>query len=498
MISFRATARICAVMWWFVFAGSSVASAAEGTVGGYFRVMTRPDFQGGDGKLGYWNLYGRLMNEGPYVALHSQLELLDQQPGSGDVWARVHARVEGATVSGADSGGGALSEMRLSQLYTEVGNILLPDVVFRVGTLESWMGDLGLYDWRPTSLLGDTVGLSGALHGDKYDLLLGAGDSGFNNNADRYNTLFSGGVSLRLRPIAQVEIGMGAQFRYEPAVVGNVNAPHQTPEVDYTDWLRGEVVSSWSADNPGQLQNFPDPVSNSAESSKFVGYLGFGGLGPLVWNSLFVSYERLHPESVTTEVHEGVEYELFVSELTDERSVITVAEEIHLTISPNVAELVLSAIYGLHIDGDNEISPSDHARSYMSTVNRLQLFLTPRFHLLIEGSLAKESSTNGNQYRDHSDSIFDSSDGVSDSRGLEYGDASERRTAQGKVGVVLNPSGIGIFARPSLRLLYGGQWSSQSNAFGNSFVENLDQYNSFGNVERHWHHMVSAETEVWF
>ena len=24
--------------------------------GGYFRIMTRPDFQGGDGKLGYWNL----------------------------------------------------------------------------------------------------------------------------------------------------------------------------------------------------------------------------------------------------------------------------------------------------------------------------------------------------------------------------------------------------------------------------------------------------------
>jgi len=50
--------------------------AAEGDVGGYFRVMTRPDFQGGDGRLGYWNLYGRLLNEGPFVALETQLHLL--------------------------------------------------------------------------------------------------------------------------------------------------------------------------------------------------------------------------------------------------------------------------------------------------------------------------------------------------------------------------------------------------------------------------------------
>ena len=49
------------------------AYGAEGSVGGYMRVMTRPDFQGGDGRLGYWNLYGRLLNEGPFVALESQL-----------------------------------------------------------------------------------------------------------------------------------------------------------------------------------------------------------------------------------------------------------------------------------------------------------------------------------------------------------------------------------------------------------------------------------------
>ena len=45
------------------------AQAQRAHVGGYFRVMTRPDLQGGSGRLGYWNLYGRLLNEGPYATL---------------------------------------------------------------------------------------------------------------------------------------------------------------------------------------------------------------------------------------------------------------------------------------------------------------------------------------------------------------------------------------------------------------------------------------------
>jgi hypothetical protein len=49
-----------------------------------------------------------------------------------------------------------------------------------------------------------------------------------------------------------------------------------------------------------------------------------------------------------------------------------------------------------------------------------------------------------------------------------------------------------------MRLLYGVQWSSQNAAFGNSFVETLDQYNDFGNIERHLHHVVALETEAWF
>ena len=50
---------------------SAFAGSAE--LGGYMRVMTRPDFQGGNGRLGYWNLYGRLLNEGPWMSLDGRI-----------------------------------------------------------------------------------------------------------------------------------------------------------------------------------------------------------------------------------------------------------------------------------------------------------------------------------------------------------------------------------------------------------------------------------------
>ena len=48
------------------------AEAAPVQVGGYMRVMTRPDVQGGNGTLGYWNLYGRLLNERGYTMLDTR------------------------------------------------------------------------------------------------------------------------------------------------------------------------------------------------------------------------------------------------------------------------------------------------------------------------------------------------------------------------------------------------------------------------------------------
>ena len=116
----------------------------------------------------------------------------------------------------------------------------------------------------------------------------------------------------------------------------------------------------------------------------------------------------------------------------------------------------------------------------------------------IQSSIAQEVSRNDKNIREHEDSIFANTDGLPDSRGLEFGDRDTRITWQGKAGLVFNPLGPGIFSRPSLRLLYGLQHSNQNNAFSNHFVTTLDQYNEFGTVEQHWHQVLALEAEAWF
>ena len=257
-------------------------------------------------------------------------------------------------------------------------------------------------------------------------------------------------------------------------------------------------MESWLEDHPGQAINFPDPEPTWAGSYKGVAYVGFGDVGPLVWNNLFASFQRLHPENTVTESVDGVEYTLYVTGLTDERYALLIGDEVQVKLIPNRLDLVWAGLFGRHWDRDNVLAPSDHNRWYASTVLRVQGYVNDTLHLLAETSLANEVSDNGNAYRLHVDSIFASTDGIADSQGLEYGDSDARLTWQGKAGVVLNPLGPGVYVRPSLRLLYGLQYSTQNNAYGNSFVETLDQYNEFGNVERHWHHVIALEAEAWF
>ena len=65
------------------------ASSDRFSAGGYFRIMAQPDFEGGNGQLGYSDLYGRLLNEGPYAALELKLDVLQAPPGTTDVWAAI-------------------------------------------------------------------------------------------------------------------------------------------------------------------------------------------------------------------------------------------------------------------------------------------------------------------------------------------------------------------------------------------------------------------------
>jgi hypothetical protein len=218
----------------------------------------------------------------------------------------------------------------------------------------------------------------------------------------------------------------------------------------------------------------------------------------LVWNNLFANLGRRHPQNFVTEVFEGRSFDLYIHDLTDERYFLTVGNEAQITLWPGRLDAVWGALYGSTWDEDNTIAPSDDNQDVMSTVLRLQAYLTDTLHYLVESSVAQEISRNGNRFRNHRDSIFAGTNGQADARGLEFGDADTRRTFQGKTGFILNPLGPGIYMRPSIRLLYGVQYSTQNLAYGNSFVQSLDQFNDFGSVESHWHHVLALEAEAWF
>ncbi len=478
------------------------ASRDRFSAGGYFRIMTRPSLQGGGGKLGLWNLHGRLLNEGPWGTLDLKLDLIQPEPGSNDVWASVHSRVEGGSFANVEASNGQLDQFRASRLYVLAGNVLLQDVTWQLGTLDSYFGDLGLYDMRPAQIFYETMGLSARYDIGWMELLLGLGDSGYAVHGEDYNTILTGGGWLRFRIGGHLEVGVGGQVLYEPEVPGNRNAPHQTPLSDnatYEDYWRQEIVERYREEFQTHEALFPFPEPTDALSYKLIGYIGFGKLGPLRWNNLFLNFLLRHPDTSYVETYDGRPQTIYVRELTDERFQLNAGNEMQLEIIPDLLDAVWGGLLGYHYNNDNTVVAGEDNRFYYSTVLRLQLYVSPTVHFLIESSWAQEYSLNGNLYREHHDSVFQSGDGAANSRGLELGDAGVRNTWQLKAGVVLNPGGMGVFTRPSLRLLWGLQYSNVHNAFGSSFVESLDQYDAFSETQdRHWHSVIALEAEGWF
>ena len=481
--------------------GFALAQAPDSrfSAGGYFRIMARPDFQGGNGRLGYWNINGRLMNEGPYAALEMKLDLLQAPPGTTDIWTSLHARVEGGSVTTADSGNGSFLFFRLSQLYARMGNILAPNVVFQLGTLQYYFGDLGLYDIRPAQLFEDTVGLSMRFSSGPIDALVAVGDSGFFARGVAYVPLMTAGGALRARLGQHVEVGGGGQVSVEPFIPGNKNSSYVTPNVNYEFYVRKQVADQFFQANPLSNVPLPQASTQTSVSWRLVGYLGFGKLGPIRWNNFFIRYARLHPQQSYTETSVNGPVQIFTADLTRDRYALQMGNEMQLRLIPDRLDAVWSVLYGEDRDYANTIQASEANRSYVSTVLRLQLYFTRTVHWLMENAISQERSLNGNLYRTNFDSIFQSTAGQSDAMGLEYGDAALRNSWQFKTGLVLNPTGFGIYARPSIRLLYGFQLSSQHAAFGNAFVDTLGQFDAFmptGSI--HWHHLVSLEAEGWF
>jgi hypothetical protein len=467
---------------------------------GYFRLAARPDFQGGNGKLGFSDLYGRLLNEGPYAMLELKLDVLQAPPDSTDVWASVHARVEGGSVGSTDSGNGSLANFRLSQLYVRAGNLLFEHVTWQVGTLYYYFGDLGLYDLRPANIFDDTIGISARYSGKNVDVMIGLGDSGFAIRGLNYSPMATIGGMVRAHFSKYFEIGGGGQVAYEPSIPGDRYSPYQTPGATYEQYLRHEVVLDFLQANPGEQDFFPKPVAASQPTMpwRLVGYLGFGNLGPLRWNNFFISYRRLPTDQFYTETQMGTDFNIYVADFTRDRYQLQLGNEMQLKLIPNRLDVVWGVLYGNDTDLADTLSASERNRIYYSTVVRFQLYLTKTLHFLFETSLAQEKSKNGNLWREHVDSVFQSTDGVSDTRGLQYGDLATRNTVQLKGGFVLNPTGFGVYARPSLRLLYGAQYSNQQVAFGSGFSDSLSQFNQFPGSEMHWHHLISLEAEGWF
>jgi len=142
------------------------------SAGGYLRVMTRPDLQGGDGKLGLWNLHGRLLNEGPYAALELRLALLPQVSARAP-WTSIHAKLEGGSVQGASRDNGSLAGFRLSQLYVRAGNVLLGEFGLEIGPLiPSDAQPLQALDDAIDRLLGRALGVGVFNTQDQFTVML--------------------------------------------------------------------------------------------------------------------------------------------------------------------------------------------------------------------------------------------------------------------------------------------------------------------------------------
>ena len=57
-------------------------------------------------------------------------------------------------------------------------------------------------------------------------LLAGIGDSAYGVRGSQYDTLYTAGAWLKLRPLAQLELGLGAEGELEPGIAGNRYAPN--------------------------------------------------------------------------------------------------------------------------------------------------------------------------------------------------------------------------------------------------------------------------------
>jgi len=454
----------------------------------YFRAMARDDLGNNSATLGWWPLYGRLLNETPWLMAETGYQ-------------------------------GDLSNYKFTQMYFETENVLLKSLTTQTGSLWYNMGYIGIFDMYVSQVFWETIGFRAGQKIKSMEYFIGIGNSGYYLHNEKtnvngsyskqgYNSVPTVGALFKYKKkklgiFKYIKTGLSGMFLYERKNENNPTAPHQTTDLTYEEIIRGKTLENFLLARPGQEDFFPGPTATSASSYRFTAWLGFAmkKFGPvkLNWNDLSIQYVKKHPLTAITETYNNISKDIFISEFTDEKYSFMIVDEMQWTFIPQYLDVTIGLLFGYSWDEDNTFRPDDDNRILFSAVIQPHYYITEYLHALFEISYAREKSTIGNRYREHFDSIMSNTAGVPDNDGLEWGDTDTKHTWQFKFGPMINPKGRGIYNRPSIRLLMGIQYSNVHAAYGNSYIESLERKNIWNNrQDSHWHYMFSAEVEHWF
>ena len=498
-------------------------------IGLYFRIMSRYDFGANSSTLGWWPLYGRLLNETPWIKLDLDYDIIKSEKKGGPK-ATVWARLEGGSVRNADDGIGNLNNYRITQFNLATENTPWQGFVMQAGTIWYNMGYIGIYDFYVSQLFYKTIGFRVGQISKNIEYHIGIGDAGYSILQDRKNALEQAGhyfgnlkyntiptiggltkINLykfnfmdKLDWLGYIQLGVGFELFIEPKNQHNPVTPHQTPEFTYDSVFRKKAIRDFIVLNSGQANNFPIPEAVSASSWRFSLWVGFAlnldlGTVKIKWNDLSFFLEKRHPWIALSDESNSIKKDIYVSNFTDEIIDLWLIDEVQLVLWKKKLDMNIGFALIWSHDGDNLNLPNNNNRIAFSVITKPQYYITREIHILSELSLAVEKSTIGNQYREHWDSIQSNTNGVPNKDGKEWGDTNQKFTFQFKIGPVFNFNGYGINTRPSIRVLYGVQYSNVHAAFGNTFNESLNRQNLFlSRQDMHLHHIISFEAEHWF
>lgn len=158
----------------------------------YLRGRGSVQTRGDSGSLSNTTKLGRLMNESSKIQVDLEATPFEDVIG--------HVRMEGETLRGADSIGGSLSQMSLTQTYVEARDVLTDGLSVRVGSADYLMGVMQYYDTKPGRVLLETYGIRVDYRMGEASFTAAFGDSGFIRRKGNYTTLPTGALAVSWKP----------------------------------------------------------------------------------------------------------------------------------------------------------------------------------------------------------------------------------------------------------------------------------------------------------